>query len=133
MRYVERNGRSGRPAALQGGRRKARSSCSWLGPVRAPKIDTIIDVTAKAIGVTKQDLESSCRKRQFAQPRQYAMYLARQLTKCSTRRSGGCSATAITTVCSRLPQDLGDGGPERAMSGNSASWNSASGRPRNSR
>jgi chromosomal replication initiator protein len=56
--------------------------------LRAPKIDTIKDVTAKAYGVTKQDLESSCRKRQFAQPRQYAMYLARQLTKCSYPQIG---------------------------------------------
>jgi chromosomal replication initiator protein len=57
-------------------------------PVRAPKIDTIKDVTAKAYGVTKADLESSCRKRQFAQPRQYAMYLSRQLTKCSYPQIG---------------------------------------------
>ena len=57
-------------------------------PVRAPKIDTIKDVTAKAYGVSKQDLESSCRKRQFAQPRQYAMYLSRQLTKCSYPQIG---------------------------------------------
>ena len=56
--------------------------------VRAPKIDTIKDVTAKAYGVTKGDLESSCRKRQFAQPRQYAMYLSRQLTKCSYPQIG---------------------------------------------
>ncbi len=52
-------------------------------PARAPKIDTIKDVTAKAYGVSKADLESACRKRQFAQPRQFAMYLSRQLTKCS--------------------------------------------------
>jgi len=59
------------------------------GPsTRPPKIDTIKDVTAKAYGVTKQDLESSCRKRQFAQPRQYAMYLSRQLTKCSYPQIG---------------------------------------------
>jgi chromosomal replication initiator protein len=57
-------------------------------PMRAPKIDTIKDVTAKAYGVTKGDLESSCRKRQFAQPRQYAMYLSRQLTKCSYPQIG---------------------------------------------
>lgn len=57
-------------------------------PVRAPKIDTIKDVTARAYGVSKQDLESSCRKRQFAQPRQYAMYLSRQLTKCSYPQIG---------------------------------------------
>jgi chromosomal replication initiator protein len=56
--------------------------------IRAPRIDTIKDVTAKAYGVTKQDLESSCRKRQFAQPRQYAMYLSRQLTKCSYPQIG---------------------------------------------
>ena len=57
-------------------------------PARAPKIDTIKDVTAKAYGVTKADLESACRKRQFAQPRQFAMYLSRQLTKCSYPQIG---------------------------------------------
>jgi chromosomal replication initiator protein len=57
-------------------------------PARAPKIDTIKDITARAYGVTKADLESACRKRQFAQPRQYAMYLSRQLTKCSYPQIG---------------------------------------------
>lgn len=57
-------------------------------PARAPKIDTIKDVTAKAYGISKQDLESACRKRQFAQPRQYAMYLSRQMTKCSYPQIG---------------------------------------------
>jgi chromosomal replication initiator protein len=55
---------------------------------RPPKIDTIKDVTAKVYGVTKQDLESACRKRQYAQPRQYAMYLSRHLTKCSYPQIG---------------------------------------------
>lgn len=55
---------------------------------RAPKIDTIKDVTARIYGVTKQDLESSCRKRQFALPRQYAMYLSRKLTTCSYPQIG---------------------------------------------
>jgi chromosomal replication initiator protein len=53
-----------------------------------PKIDTIKDVTAKAYGVAKADLESACRKRQFAQPRQYAMYMCRQLTTCSYPQIG---------------------------------------------
>ena len=57
-------------------------------PARAPKIDTIKDITARAYGVTKADLESACRKRQFALPRQYAMYLSRQLTKCSYPQIG---------------------------------------------
>ena len=57
-------------------------------PARAPRIDTIKDITAKAYGVTKADLESACRKRQFAQPRQYAMFLSRQLTKCSYPQIG---------------------------------------------
>jgi chromosomal replication initiator protein len=55
---------------------------------RPPKIDTIKDVTAKAYGVTKADLESDCRKRQFALPRQYAMYLSRKLTTCSYPQIG---------------------------------------------
>jgi chromosomal replication initiator protein len=53
-----------------------------------PKIDTIKDVTAKAYGVSKVDLESPCRKRQFAQPRQFAMYMCRQLTTCSYPQIG---------------------------------------------
>lgn len=57
-------------------------------PARAPRIDTIKDVTAKAYGVTKSELESACRKRQYALPRQYAMYLSRQLTKCSYPQIG---------------------------------------------
>ena len=57
-------------------------------PARAPKIDTIKDVTARAYGVTKVELESACRKRQYALPRQYAMYLSRQLTKCSYPQIG---------------------------------------------
>jgi chromosomal replication initiator protein len=57
-------------------------------PARAPRIDTIKDVTAKAYGVTKAELESACRKRQYALPRQYAMYLSRQLTKCSYPQIG---------------------------------------------
>lgn len=57
-------------------------------PARAPRIDTIKDVTAKAYGVTKAELESPCRKRQYALPRQYAMYLSRQLTKCSYPQIG---------------------------------------------
>ena len=68
-------------------------------PARAPKIDTIKDITARAYGVTKADLESACRKRQFAQPRQYAMYLSRQLTKCSYpqigREFGGRDHTTV--------------------------------------
>lgn len=55
---------------------------------RKPKIDTIKDVTAKAFGITKADLESACRKRQFAQPRQYAMYLSRTMTECSYPQIG---------------------------------------------
>ena len=57
-------------------------------PSRAPRIDTIKDVTAKAYGVTKGELESACRKRQYALPRQYAMYLSRHLTKCSYPQIG---------------------------------------------
>jgi chromosomal replication initiator protein len=55
---------------------------------RPPKIDTIKDVTAKLYGITKNDLESACRKRQFAQPRQYAMYLSRTMTTCSYPQIG---------------------------------------------
>lgn len=56
--------------------------------MRRPKIDTIKDVTARTYGVTKADLESSCRKRVFARPRQYAMYLCRKMTDCSYPQIG---------------------------------------------
>jgi chromosomal replication initiator protein len=56
--------------------------------LRPPRIDTIKDVVAKAYGVTKQDLESESRRRQFAQPRQYAMYLCRTMTNCSYPQIG---------------------------------------------
>jgi chromosomal replication initiator protein len=55
---------------------------------RPPRIDTIKDVTARQYGVTKADLESVCRKRTFAQPRQYSMYLCRKLTNCSYPQIG---------------------------------------------
>jgi len=55
---------------------------------RPPRIDTIKDVTARAYGITKQDMESGCRRRQFAQPRQYAMYFCRRLTTCSYPQIG---------------------------------------------
>jgi chromosomal replication initiator protein len=51
-----------------------------VATLRMPKIDTIKDVTARHYHITKLDLESECRKRQFALPRQYAMYLARKIT-----------------------------------------------------
>jgi chromosomal replication initiator protein len=50
---------------------------------RAPKIDTIKETSARTYNVTKLDLESECRKRIYALPRQYAMYMCRKLTKCS--------------------------------------------------
>jgi chromosomal replication initiator protein len=57
------------------------------GP-RPPKFDTIKDVTAKSYNVSKQDLESECRKRIFALPRQYAMYMCRKLTPGSYPQIG---------------------------------------------
>ncbi|MEZ5939345.1 MAG: DnaA/Hda family protein [Hyphomonadaceae bacterium] len=56
--------------------------------LRPPKIDTIKDVTAKTYSISKHDLESECRKRQFARPRQFAMYLARKMTNCSYPQIG---------------------------------------------
>jgi chromosomal replication initiator protein len=53
------------------------------GDKRAPKIETIKDVVAKYFGITKADLDSSSRRRDFAQPRQIAMFFCRELTSCS--------------------------------------------------
>lgn len=68
-------------------------------PQRAPKIDTIKDVTARHYGIGKSDLESPCRKRIYAQPRQYAMYLCRKLTRNSYpmvgREFGGRDHTTV--------------------------------------
>lgn len=68
-------------------------------PQRAPKIDTVKDVTSRHYGITKADLESPCRKRAYAQPRQYAMYLCRKLTRNSYpmigREFGGRDHTTV--------------------------------------
>ncbi len=68
-------------------------------PQRAPKIDTVKDVTARHYGISKADLESPCRKRIYAQPRQYAMYLCRKLTRNSYpmigREFGGRDHTTV--------------------------------------
>lgn len=68
-------------------------------PQRAPKIDTVKDVTARHYGIGKNDLESPCRKRIYAQPRQYAMYLCRKLTRNSYpmigREFGGRDHTTV--------------------------------------
>lgn len=66
---------------------------------RPPKIDTVKDVTARHYGISKADLESPCRKRIYAQPRQYAMYLCRKLTRNSYpmigREFGGRDHTTV--------------------------------------
>jgi hypothetical protein len=48
-----------------------------------PKMAEIKAVVARYNGLTVADLESSCRKRNFAWPRQIAAYLCREMTQCS--------------------------------------------------
>lgn len=53
-----------------------------------PRIRDVKRVVGATYGVSSSDLESVCRKRQFALPRQYAMYLCRSMTKCSYPQIG---------------------------------------------
>lgn len=53
------------------------------GQTIRPKMAEVKAVVAKHNGVTVADLESECRKRNFAWPRQIAQYLCREMTRCS--------------------------------------------------
>lgn len=48
-----------------------------------PKMAEIKAVVARHNALTVADLESACRKRNFAWPRQIAAYLCREMTQCS--------------------------------------------------
>lgn len=48
-----------------------------------PKMAEIKAVVARHNGLSVADLESACRKREFAWPRQIAQYLCREMTQCS--------------------------------------------------
>lgn len=71
-----------------------------------PTMMEIKAVVAGRYGVTVADLESSCRKRQWAYPRQIAMFLCRELTTCSYpqigRAFGGRDHTTILFACRKL-------------------------------
>jgi len=64
-----------------------------------PKMSEIKAVVARHNAVTVADLESECRKRSFAWPRQIAAYLCREMTPCSypeiARAFGGRDHTTI--------------------------------------
>jgi len=53
------------------------------GQTIRPKMAEIKAVVARHNAVTVADLESECRKRSFAWPRQIAAYLCREMTPCS--------------------------------------------------
>jgi len=83
-------------------------------PSRAPRIDAIKDVTAKAYGVTKNELESACRKRpvrptapvcDVSQPPADQVLLPGD--RADVRRSGSHNSAF------RLSEDCGDGRLER--------------------
>lgn len=50
---------------------------------KRPRIEVIKDIVSHCYGLTKADMESSCRKHSIAHPRQYAMYFCRKLTPSS--------------------------------------------------
>lgn len=51
--------------------------------IARPKMAEIKAVVARHNGLTVADLESACRKRTMAWPRQIAAYLCREMTQCS--------------------------------------------------
>lgn len=56
--------------------------------IARPKMAEIKAVVARHNGLTVADLESACRKRTMAWPRQIAAYLCREMTQCSYTEIG---------------------------------------------
>jgi len=83
-----------------------------VGERRPPKIDTVKDVVAKFYGITKADMDSSCRRRNLAQPRQIAMYFCRELTTCSYpligSKFGKRDHTTVIYACRKVTKRMKD-------------------------
>lgn len=59
-----------------------------LSKPKKPRVDTIKNIAARLGGITKADIESPCRKKEFTIPRTAAMYVAREHTDCSFPQIG---------------------------------------------
>ena len=67
-------------------------------PGRARSLDEIMAETARAYGVSKDDLRARSRKQSLVRPRQIAMYLARRYTDASLAEIGRSFARDHTSV-----------------------------------
>jgi len=86
----------------------ATASLNSLVPVRDPKRITpelIVDVVAEAHGVSPADIFSAKRHRTIVEPRQYAIYLTREMTSMSTLALGkafGRDHSTIMHACDKV-------------------------------
>lgn len=67
----------------------------------------ILDATAHVTGVPVSALKSPCRRREWARPRQIAMYLAKELTLQSLpqiARAVGRDHTTVLYAARRVPE-----------------------------
>jgi len=75
-------------------------------------LDTIIDTACRFFGVPKSEIIGRRRTRSFTLPRQFAMYLMRQLTPLSFpeigRHMGGKNHTTVIAACRRVEKMLQD-------------------------
>jgi chromosomal replication initiator protein len=67
-------------------------------PGRARSLDEIMSETARAYGVTRDDLRARSRKQSLVRPRQIAMYLARRYTDASLAEIGRAFSRDHTSV-----------------------------------
>jgi len=76
------------------------------------KIEQIKRIICKRYGISKEAIESNCRKKDIVMPRQIAMYLARKNTTYSFpeigRRLGGRDHTTIIFAVRKIERMAGD-------------------------
>lgn len=73
----------------------------WKGdirPSRAPVMDAIVHAAAEAYGITVDDLKGRSTRKEFARPRQHAMYLMAQYSHLSLPMIGRFFGRDHTTV-----------------------------------
>jgi hypothetical protein len=77
------------------------------------KVSHVIDATCLVYDVRRDELVGPCRKRQYAWPRQVAMYLARELTSASYpalgRMYGGRDHSTVLFAHRKIKRLLSDG------------------------
>jgi len=75
-------------------------------------LDTILDAVCRLFGVAKSDIVGRRRTRSFTLPRQFAMYVTRQMTPLSFpeigRLMGGKDHTTVMAACKRVAAMLQD-------------------------